>query len=150
MHETISQYLTRGGTITIIPARGKNDKQTAAKQETPPRHRIAKASALCVKCRNRDDCTELCARAEAYASQDDNPDAWRNIRCSARIEDMASPISYPQTPAPSEALLVDYFCHRRSIADIAKTYAISQQYTRRVVKKHKAILEKIIKIMVSR
>ena len=150
MHETISEYIRRGGTITIIPARERHDKQPAEKQAPPKSCRIAKASALCQRCHKWDSCTELCARAEAYASQDDNPDAWRNIRCSARIEDMASPISYPQTPAPSEALLIDYFCHRRSIADIAKTYSISQQYTRRVVKKHKAILEKIIKIMVSR
>ena len=145
MHETISEYLDRGGTITIIPARGKHDKQTAAKQETPPRHRIAKASALCQRCKERDTCQELCKRADAYASQDCRPE--REIPFSlvkgcdpARVDAELVTSRFPSLPSFGEGkggtkrlvlwLYLKYFLPTTELAEIAY---ISPRYARQII-----------------
>ena len=145
MHETIGEYIRRGGTITVIPARGKHDKQATEKTAPPKIHRIAKASTLCQGCKSRSTCIELCQRAEQYTGQDCRPE--REIPfslvkgCDPSMVDAEQVASrFPTIPSFGEnkggtkrLVLWAYLKYFLPVTELAEIAYISPRYARQII-----------------
>ena len=104
---------------------------------------------LCQTCDKRPTCKTLCAPAEEYVNQDDRPEAWRHIRCSPRIEELAAPLSYPEGVSTTEGILRDFFCTRLTFSKIADKRNVSRQYVHKVIRHYQAIIIVAIKKVVA-
>lgn len=94
---------------------------------------------MCEKCEIRDVCTELCAEAEEYASQDyierDESLSFVNIENKSIKEPIEDSVNL-ESPAILRGVIIALHLDGKSTRQIAELVPCSRRYVRKIIKKY--------------
>jgi radical SAM protein with 4Fe4S-binding SPASM domain len=135
MTESRENYITNGGKIRKMP----NINKSSDRAKVNKRYNLKP----CPRCKHYKICTEPCGKVDRFSNQDDNEDAWKNVRPIAHIENLTKEV--PKGLSTCEAILINYFVDRMTPPQIAKKHYKSRQYVYRIIKRYSAIIIQNIK-----